>query len=166
MSYNKNGLAQAGMALGVGLIAGLAGTAAVTISRKLDKQCAERKPEKALLEVASKVLDIQPTSEEKQEKVVEEIHWAYGASKGILRGALNIIGINGVLGTAAHFATIWYAEKILLPDAKKVFPDVKGSKPITEIAPYTLARDSMHQALYAAVTGLVFDFIMPDNSMI
>ncbi|MGH2643758.1 MAG: hypothetical protein ACRDE2_07420, partial [Chitinophagaceae bacterium] len=78
MGYKKDGLAQAGMALGVGLIAGLAGTAAVTLSRKLDKQCAERKPERALLEVASKVLDVKPTSEEKKEKVVEEIHWAYG----------------------------------------------------------------------------------------
>lgn len=166
MGYKKNGLAHAGMALGVGLIAGLAGTAVVTLSRKLDKKCAERKSEGALLEVASKVLDVKPSSEEKKEKVVEEVHWAYGAGKGIIRGALNILGIDGLLGTAAHFGTIWYCERVLLPDAKKVFPDVKGSRSISEEDPFTLARESAHQALYALVTGLVFDFIMPENNMI
>lgn len=166
MAYKNNGLAHAGMALGVGLIAGLAGTAVVTLTKKLDKNCPERSSEKAMLEVASKVLDVKPVSEEKQEKVVEEVHWAYGAGKGVIRGVLNILGIDGLLATAAHFGTIWYSEKVLLPDAKKIFPDLKGTKSITEEAPYTLAREGAHQALYALVTGLVFDFIMPENNMI
>lgn len=163
MENNQKILAQAGTAIGVGLMAGLVGTAAVTLTKKLDKKCSERKSEKAMLEVAAKVLDVKPTSVEKTDKVVEEIHWAYGAGMGAVRGALCFLGIRGVLGTAAHFATIWYTEKMLLPDMKKVFPDVEGAKQINEEKKEAVARESLHQGVYALVTGLVFDIIMPKN---
>lgn len=163
MENNQKILAQAGTAIGIGLMAGLVGTAAATLTKKLDKKCSGRESEKAMLEITAKVLDVKPTSIEKTDKVVEEIHWAYGAGMGAVRGVLCFLGIRGVLGTAAHFATIWYAEKMLLPDMKKVFPDVEGAKPINEEGHKAITRECMHQGVYALVTGLFFDIIMPKN---
>jgi hypothetical protein len=163
MYKDQNALARAGAALGVGLLAGLAGTAVVSLSRKLDKKCEERKSENAVLEVASHVLDIQPTSEAKKQKVVEEVHWAYGASMGVIRGALCFLGLRGWKATVLHFAAIWYGEKMVLPDLKLAFPDVHGVKPISEEDPNQVARESMHQGIYAITTGVVFDAIMPKD---
>lgn len=166
MKKNQNILAEAGAALGIGLMAGLVGTAAMTLSKKLDKKTFdERKSEKVGLQLTSKVLDVKPTSEEKTEKVIEEIHWIYGAGWGVVRGLLSFIGIRGLPATVAHFATVWYGEKVCMPDMKKVFPDVKEVKTICEEDKETVVRDSMHLAIYALVTGFVFDAIMPKKEV-
>lgn len=161
MNNNQNVLAEAGAALGIGLIAGLAGTAAMTLSKKLDKKMDERKSEKEILDLSDKVLDLKPTSDEKRDKVIEEIHWAYGASCGVTRGLLSFIGLRGLGASAAHFAALWYWEKMCMPDVKKLYPDVEGVKPINEEKPEIIGRESIHIAIYALVTGFVFDAIMP-----
>jgi hypothetical protein len=161
MNNNQNVLAETGAALGVGLIAGLVGTAAVTLSKKLDKKVDERKCEKVMLDLSGKVLDVKPSSEEKKEKVIEEIHWAYGASCGVTRGLLNCIGLRGLAASAVHFAALWFEEKVMLPEVKKFYPDLEGVKPITEEDSKIIGRESIHLAIYALVTGLVFDAIMP-----
>lgn len=163
MYKEENALARAGAALGIGLIAGLAGTAAVTLSKKLDSKCEERKPDKTVLDVAAHVLDIEPSSKEKEAKVVEEVHWAYGACLGVVRGALSFLGLRGWKATVVHFATLWYVEKMLFPDLKLAFPDVDTAKPITEEKPENIAHESMHEAIYAITTGIVFDAIMPKS---
>lgn len=161
MYKDENVLAEAGAALGIGLIAGLAGTAAMTLSKKLDSKCEERKSEKTVLEVASHVLDVEPSSPEKEAKVIEEVHWAYGAGLGVIRGALSCLGLRGWKATVVHFAALWYTEKLLFPDLKLIYPDVETDKPVTEEKPEKIARESLHQAIYAITTGVVFDAIMP-----
>lgn len=167
MSLNdcRNRVSHASMALGAGLIAGLAGTAAATLTKKLDKHCNnERSSEKAILEVASKVLDIKPSTEEKKDKVLEEVHWIHGSAMGAVRGMLSLWGIRGLAGTAMHLGVLWYVEKMLLPDAKKVFPYVEAGKSILEEKRETMVRECAHQAVYALVTGIIFDFIVPKKS--
>jgi hypothetical protein len=161
MYKDENALARAGAALGIGLIAGLAGTAAVTLSKKLDAKCEERKPDKTVLDVASHVLDIQPSSREKEKKVVEEVHWAYGACLGVARGALSFLGLRGWKATLVHFAALWYTEKMLFPDLKLAFPDIETGGSLTEEKPESIAHETLHEAIYAITTGIVFDAIMP-----
>lgn len=159
MKNNTSVLAELGTAVGAGLIAGLAGTLAMTLSKKLDKKTDERKCEKAMLELTDRVLDLKPSSEEKTEKVVEELHWAYGASCGVTRGLLNFIGMRGLAASITHFVLMWFEEKVMLPDMKKVYPGMESVKSVSEEEPGAIARDSIHLAIYALVTGFVFDAI-------
>lgn len=149
-----NILAKTGMAVGIGLIAGLAGTAAISASQTIEMKLTGRKPSSSPVKVASKVLDIKPVSEEKTAKVSEEIHWAYGTSLGIIRGFYGLIGLKGWLATLTHFVTVWGIENVMLPGL-----DV--SPPFTEWSGKEILTDGIHHAVYAVATGLVFDAIDP-----
>ncbi|HVX01350.1 MAG TPA: hypothetical protein VHA52_13085, partial [Candidatus Babeliaceae bacterium] len=65
-------------AIGRGLLAGLAGTAAITLSQMIEMRITKRKPSEAPVKVAEQVTKVKPAAEESKEKVAQEIHWAYG----------------------------------------------------------------------------------------
>lgn len=156
MSYHQNALAKAGTAIGIGLMAGLAGTAAISVSQWIEMKITGRKPSATPVKVASKILDVNPTSEEKKAKVSEEIHWAYGTSWGMVRGGLRLAGLKGWAATATHFALVWGAENIMLP-ALKVSP------PITKWSAKEIAKDGLFHAVYAVAAGLVYDAIAGED---
>lgn len=146
----KNIGSKLGAAIGKGLLAGLAGTAAITLSQMIEMKITGRKPSDAPVKAANKVLDIKPQNAEKKQKVSQEIHWAYGTSWGIARGIIGLTGLKGVPAALVHFASIWGASMVMLP-ALKVAP------PITEEKPEEIGVDGLHHAVYAAAAGLVYD---------
>jgi hypothetical protein len=152
MKKERSALAQLGTAIGTGLLAGLAGTAAITVSQMIEMKITGRKPSNTPVEAASKVLDIKAINEAEKPKVSEEIHWAYGTTWGIARGLISLTGLKGWTATLAHFTSIWGASLVMLP-ALKVAP------PITEEEPKTIGIDIIHHAVYAIATGLVYDAI-------
>ncbi|MFI5163104.1 MAG: hypothetical protein ACHQHN_17620 [Sphingobacteriales bacterium] len=149
-AHENNIFGELGGSIGKGLLAGLAGTAAITLSQMIEMRITKRKPSEAPLKVAGEVTDIKPATKQAKEKVSNEIHWAYGTSWGIARGIIGMTGLKGLPAIAAHFAAIWGTELVMLP-AYKAAPKV------TEQDPKATAIDAMHHAVYAIAAGLAYD---------
>lgn len=151
-----NPLKEVGTALGVGLIAGLVGTAAITVSQMIEMKITKRKGSDSPTKAVAKVLDLKPVNKEKKPKAIQEIHWTYGTSWGMIRGILGLTGLGAVPATLAHFAGVWGTELVMLPS-------LGVAPPVTEEAPESIAIDGMHHAVYAATVGLVYEAIMKGN---
>jgi hypothetical protein len=168
------GLSKAGGALGKGLIAGFAGTVAITISQMIEMQITQRSNSNAPVIVAGKALGVEPrgkadqekekaqedreeASDEVQQKVeaneqkfTQIMHFSYGTGWGVFRGALDLAGVHGPLADLFQFSAIWGAAQVMLPAAA-------GTPPITEWSPKQIAIDVMHHAVYACAVGLTYD---------
>lgn len=153
---NQPVLKEVGTAIGVGLIAGLAGTLVMTICQRIDMKISGRKASQTPSNAVREALDIQPVSESKAQEVSNKIHWVYGTSLGMARGFISLFGLNGLAAHSAFFATAWGAELFMLP-ALKVAP------PVTKETPQVIGKDAMFHLVYALSAGLVFDAIMGDN---
>ena len=153
---NENSLKKVGTAIGIGLMAGLAGTVAMTISQMIEMKITGRKPSDSPAKAAREVFDIKPVTESKSGKVSNEIHLVYGTSLGMVRGSLSLIGLKGLPASLIHLITVWGGEMIMLP-ALRVAP------PVTKEKPGEIAIEGLHQLVYAITTGLVFDAINQKN---
>jgi hypothetical protein len=173
-------LSKAGSILGRGLVAGLAGTLAITISQIVEMQLTKRGNSDAPMKVAGKTLGVEPRGkaalekekqqkdndkeEEKLEQTVEDnkgkfsqiVHYAYGTGWGIPRGVLDAAGLRGAPATLVHFGAVWGTEQIMLPAAG-------ASKPITKWSPQQIATDALHHAVYAIAAGAVYDAMPAPN---
>ncbi len=156
---NKAGifLNELGTAIGIGVMAGIVGTAAITVSQAIEMKIDGREPSSAPIDAASKVLDIEPDSEENKAKVSQQIHWAYGTSWGIARGLISLTGLKGWKATLVHFGAIWGTAMVMLPSL-----DV--APPATEEDAKTVSIDGLHHAVYAIAAGLAFDAIAEKTS--
>jgi hypothetical protein len=167
-------LGRTGNALGKGIIAGLAGTVAITISQMIEMQITKRGNSNAPMKVAKKVLGVEPEgkaelevaekdpeSERNEEELKQSVqdnteqfsqflHFLYGTSWGMARGVLDIAGIKGAPASVAHFGAIWGAAQLMLPAAN-------AAEPITKWSPKQIAVDVGHHAAYACVAGAVYD---------
>lgn len=150
-SHESTILGQLGAAIGKGLIAGLAGTVAITISQMIEMGITKRKASNAPAKAVEKALHIKATAGNKEE-FSNEVHWVYGTSWGIMRGLLSIAGITGFAATSLHLASIWGT-------AATIQPKLDIAPPLSEWEPKDIAIDILHHAVYAIVAGLVFDAI-------
>lgn len=138
------------LALGKGIIAGLAGTAVISISQMIEMKITGREPSDTPAEAVNKVLNVEATDEEHKDQFVQEVHWTYGTLWGLGRSALDLAGVRGWAATTAHWGAVWGTEMVMLPSID-VAPPVKkwGGKAI--------AKDGMHHLFYAIAAGLVYD---------
>ena len=148
--HEENTLGEVASALGKGLLAGLAGTVAITVSQMIEMKITGRKPSEAPVKVAAQVTGAAPANDSEKEKVSNEIHFAYGTSWGAVRGLIGLAGLKGLPATAVHFAAIWAAELIMLPK-------YDAAPPVNEQEPKSVAIDAFHHAVYAVASGLVYD---------
>lgn len=146
----NNALGELGSAIGMGLLAGLAGTAAITLSQMIEMRITKRKASDAPVKVVKGIMDVKPASEQEKVKVGNEIHWAYGTSWGIARGLISLTGLKGLPATVAHFAAIWGSALVILPK-------YNAAKPINEEEPQAIAIDVLHHAVYATAAGFAYD---------
>ena len=146
----ENTLGELGSAIGKGLLAGLAATAAITISQMIEMKITGRKASDATVAVATETTGVKPANAEQKEKVSQEIHWAYGTSWGVARGLIGLTGLKGAPAALLHFAAIWGTSLIMLPA-------YKAAPPITEEEPQAIAIDAMHHAIYAIAATLAYD---------
>lgn len=141
---------QVALTLGKSIIAGLAGTAAMTLAQMIEMKLTERAPSTVPADAVEKVLDIKPVNEGKKEKMANEVHWTYGTAWGIPRGIIGLLGLSGASASLAHFAAVWTTAII-------IEPALQLSPPITEWEPEEIGKDVFYHLLYAAVAGLVYD---------
>lgn len=147
-----SGIGRVAGALGKGLLAGLAGTAAITASQTVEMILTDTEPSTIPADAAAKVFGIEPVDEEKKSKLANEVHWAYGTSWGAFRGLLGAAGLKGLPATAAHFVAIWGG-------AMTIQPSLDLAPPVKEWNTQTIITGGVHHAIYALVAGAVFDAI-------
>lgn len=145
-----NAAGELGSAIGKGLLAGLAGTAAMTLSQMIEMKITKREPSDAPIKVVSQVADMKPTNEAEKTKVNNEIHWGYGTALGVSRGIISLTGLKGVPATLLHFGLVWTAAMVMLPK-------FHAAPPVTEESPKAIAIDALHHAVYAVAAGLAFE---------
>ncbi len=143
------GLGDTAAAVGKGLFAGAAGTAAMTVSSSLEAKLRERGASTAPADAAGKLLGVQPRDEDGQARFSSIVHWSYGTSWGAVRGLLQAAGIEGSTAAAVHFAAVWGSSQVMLPGLDVAPPPWKS-------LPGELAIDALHHAVYAVATGIAF----------
>lgn len=146
----ENALGELAGAIGKGLLAGLAGTAAITLSQMIEMKITKREPSEAPVKVASQITGAAPADDSQKEKLSNEIHYAYGTSWGVVRGLLGLAGLKGLPATLVHFGAIWATELIMLPK-------YDAAPPVDEQEPKSVAIDALHHAVYAVAAGLAYD---------
>lgn len=149
-------LGRLGSVIGKGLIAGAAGTAAITISQLIEQKLSDKPVTFAPADAASKALSIEASDREEWPKFSNEVHWTYGTLWGIGRGLLSLAGVKGWIASSLHFAAIYYT-------ALQVEPDFEVAPPLNEWSDKELAVFALHHAVYATVAGFVFDALSQDK---
>lgn len=150
MNTSDNAAGQLANAIGKGILAGIAGTAAITLSQMIEMKITKREPSEAPVKVASQVTDVKPVNKQAKEKVSQEIHWAYGTAWGVARGIIGLTGLKGLPAAAVHFATIWGTALVMIPK-------YKAGPPVTEEEPQAIAIDALHHAVYSLAAGFAYD---------
>lgn len=136
--------------------AGLAGTAAMTVSSTIEMKLRGRSASSAPAQAAAMVLGVQPVGEKESKRFGTLVRWAYGTGWGATRGILSCLGLPAPAATAAHFAVVWGSEQIMLP-ALGVTP------PATQWGAKELAIDTWHHLVYAADTGGAYELLDPSR---
>jgi hypothetical protein len=152
MKSNHSITGEIAFALGKGIIAGLAGTAAISVAQMIDMKVTGREPSDAPAKAVNKVLNVEATDEEQKEKFIQEVHWTYGTLWGLARGVLDLMGVRGARACAAHWAAIWGTEMIMLPS-------LKVAPPVKEWGGKEIAKDGLMHVVYAVAAGTVYDAI-------
>jgi hypothetical protein len=140
-------------AAGRGLLAGFAGTAAMTVSSTLEARLRGRAPSSAPARATAKVLGIKEFDGALAQARFNDLsHWGYGTGWGVVRGLLGAARLSPRAATAAHGAAIYGAAQVTLPALDIAPPAIFWPK-------QEIAIDAFHHAVYAAATGVAYELI-------
>jgi hypothetical protein len=138
---------------GKGLLAGLIGTAAMTVSSTVEAKLRGRPASSAPARATAKVLGIKEFEDDIAAARFNDLsHWGYGTSWGVLRGLLAATGMPARTATALHGAAIYGSAQVTLPALEIVPPALFWPKE-------EIAIDAFHHAVYATATGLAYELI-------
>jgi hypothetical protein len=137
---------------GKGLFAGLAGTAAMTVSSTLEMKLSGRAASETPAQAAEEVLRVEPEDEEAEARFSNLVHWGYGTAWGSVRGLLASAGLRGPAATAAHLGLVWGSEQVVLPA-------LNVSAPVFKYGGKATATDLLHHTVYATATGLAYAYL-------
>ena len=144
-------------AIGRGLIAGFAGTVAMTIAMALDHD--DRGPEATDIPAqgAAAVLGVESyEGDEGVHRTKQLVHWGYGTGMGIVRGLLGRTGMGRNLADTAFHGVVWGSEQVLLP-ALGLAP------PVPRWGRRALAADLAHHTVYSLATNGVYRWLEPSR---
>ncbi|HEV2812551.1 MAG TPA: hypothetical protein VGW10_04795 [Solirubrobacteraceae bacterium] len=140
-------------AIGKGILAGAAGTAAMTVSSTVEAKVRGRAFSTAPADAAAKVLGIKDfTGQPAHARFSNLVHWGYGTGWGVVRGLLRARGVGPATATAGHLAGVWGSEQVMLP-ALSVAP------PITLWGRNEIAIDGFHHAVYVLATAIAYELL-------
>jgi hypothetical protein len=140
-------------ALGKGLVAGFAGTAAMTISSTLEMKARDREASTAPADATAKVLGIAGFADDAaKQRFGTLVHWSYGSGWGVVRAMLGLAGLPPAAATAAHLAAVWGGQAVMLPS-------LGVAPPFWTWGGEEVAIDIGHHVVYATVTGVVYELM-------
>lgn len=139
--------------IGKGLVAGFAGTIAMTVSSTVEQKLRGRPASAAPAKAAERALGIGSfASEAAEERFSNLVHWGYGTGWGAVHGVLRALGASPAAATAGHFGAVWGSSLVTLP-ALDIAP------PITKWAKEEIAIDVWHHFVYVNATGFVYEWL-------
>ena len=139
--------------IGRGLLAGFAGTAAMTASSTIEARLRHRAASTAPARATAKALGIRAFDSDLAQAHFNDLsHWGYGTGWGVVRGLLGATGMPPAKATAAHGAAVWGSAAVTLP-ALEVAP------PLVFWGREEVAIDVFHHAVYAVATGLAYELV-------
>ena len=145
---------QTAMAIGKGVVAGLVGTAAMTVSERVEMAVTGREASDVPGQVGAKLLGRHPATEAEMQRLSTQVHWAHGILGGAVRAVLERAGVRGGAASVAHFAALWGGDATL-------YAALGIAPPPWDWEQDELAADVVHKGVYAAVTGVVYDALTP-----
>lgn len=131
----------------VGPLAGLIGTAVMTLAQHAEMSATGRAPSTVPGQVAAQLMG-RSTSEVTDLNL--PMHWAHGTAMGTIRGALTEMGLRGVGGSAVFFALLWTGDAVLYRALGIADWPWRWTRA-------ELLTDAGHKAFYALVTGAAYD---------
>jgi hypothetical protein len=139
--------------IGKGVLAGVAGTAAMTASSTLEAKLRGRPFSTAPAKAATRALGIETFDDgEAYARFSNLVHWGYGTGWGVARGVLRAFGLGPRISTGTHFAALWGSSLYSLPKY-----DV--APPVTEWEPEDVAIDVFHHLVYVGAAALAFELL-------
>jgi hypothetical protein len=148
-----NAVTKIAAAIGKGIVAGAAGTAAMTVSSTLEAKLRGREFSTAPAKAATKALGIELFEDgASYARFSNLVHWGYGTGWGVARGVLRALGVSPALATPAHFVALWGSALYSLP-RYEVAP------PVLEWAPEDIAIDVFHHLVYITATAKAYELL-------
>ncbi len=141
--------------VGKGLVAGLAGTLAITVSQTIEMKITGRKPSTVPADAAGKALGVQATGDAEKQRFATIVHFGYGTLWGVPRGLLGAAAVSGAPATLLHFLEVWGAGLVMLPS-------LGLSPPVTEWENGQVAVEGVHHLVYAIAANTVYQWL--DNA--
>lgn len=151
MSFGRV-LGDLGCIVGRGLLAGLAGTAAVTVSQAIEMELTGREPSTTPAEAVEKVLGIRAIDGEHKTQLAQLVHWGYGTSWGLFRSFLDLIGVRGPAANKVHWIAIWATATAMLPG-------LEVAPPAWEWPTKMHVVEGIHHLVYADMAGMMYDLM-------
>ena len=140
-------------AIGNGVIAGVAGTAAMTLSSTVEAKLRGRPFSTAPAKAAARALGIETFEDgAAYARFSNLVHWGYGTGWGVARGMLRALGIGPRLATPAHFAVLWGS-------ALYTLPKYEVAAPVTQWGREEVAIDVFHHLVYVTAAGIAFELL-------
>jgi len=134
-----------------GTVAGAVGTAAMTLSERVEMALTGRAGSQVPGQVGAHLVPGKDPGLASDVAVLNlPVHWAHGISMGVLRGLLDAAGLRGSAATAVHFAVLWAGDAALYRGLG--IADVPW-----RWSPGELGTDVLHKGVYAVVTGATYD---------
>lgn len=142
-------------AIGRGLVAGLAGTAAMTVSSTIEARRTGRGSSDTPAQAVATVLGVDEFEDDAaKERSNQLAHWAYGTALGAVRGLLGASGLSRNVADVGFHAAVWGIEQTMLPG-------LGLAPPVTRWDARQIATDLTHHTVYSATTNGVYRWLSP-----
>jgi hypothetical protein len=138
--------------VGRSMLAGLAGTTAITLSQLAEMRLTHRGPTSTPAQAAEKVLGIRAVDQQHAVRLTNMVHWGYGTSWGLFRGILDAVGVRGYKASLIQWAVITGTATTMLPKLDVAPPAHKW--PIK-----MHVSEGMHHLVYATALGYAYDWL-------
>ena len=140
-------------AIGNGLVAGAAGTAAMTLSSTVEMRLRGREPSDVPARAAARVLGAEPASEHERRRFATLVHRGYGTAWGTVRGVMGACGVRGARAGGLFLAIVWSTELVTLPAL-----DI-GVLPVWRWGIAEISLDLLHHDVYATATSAAYEWL-------
>lgn len=135
--------------VGMGLVSGLVGTAAITLTHFVEMRLRHRDVSKLPAQAVEKTLAIQPANAKAEKRLSLLAHVGYGTSWGMFRALLDALGLRRSVAVPLHGATVLATAMVMLPGLNVV-------RPIRQWRRSDLVAEAFHRAVYAAAVDATY----------
>ena len=136
-------------AIGRGLIAGLCGTTAMTLSQQMEMKLTGREQSTGPGDMVASLLGVEPKGQSERETFANVVHWTWGTLWGLPRGLISLSGAKGGKATLLHAFIITGVDFWILHKFAMRPPPWRWDRK-------EVAIEVLHKSVLALATGLVY----------